>query len=287
MTNVLKEQTDSNFEIVEADSSNIELSSDGEELGTIEPVENFAPKETEWSFEIKNEFLNLPTIGSYVFDTPESVCGDDDRTKISNTLVAPWKYICKMIIVASNGGRYIGSGFFIGPRCIITSGHVVHDGTTGWARSIEVIPGLNGRMAPFGSVTSSKFISVKGWTRKKDPNYDHGAVILPDDTLYNRVNGCFGYREEPGLPILNNSGYPGDKRPSTHQWFNAGIATNNTGFRFEYMLDTAGGQSGSPTWINQEGKKYVVGVHGYGGCPNKCIRAQGYVLQKWGAWKKL
>ena len=220
------------------------------------------------------------TYGEYA-----NVCDKDGRVKIENTEQIPYRMICKLYKVASNGKRYIGSGFFISPRCVITSGHVVHS-KGGWAKSVTVIPGMNGSVAPFGRQTSSLFFSVKGWTEKKKMGYDHGAIILPDETLFNSVRGFFGYREESGRPFLNNSGYPGDKSPSTHQWFNAGRATDeSTDLMFKYMIDTAGGQSGCPVWVEDGDTPVAVGVHGYGGCPNSCVRAQGYVLNRWSEWQ--
>jgi len=60
------------------------------------------------------------------------------------------------------------------------------------------------------------------------------------------------------------------------------------------MLDTYGGQSGSPTWIFAEDRRYpgsyrhyVVGVRGYGGCPNSCIRVQYPVAKMWNYWASL
>jgi len=252
----------------------------------LENVEGFSFLDPDWKEDINIDKLEIVAdIGTLSYERPESVCGSDDRVKIKDTTATPYRFICKLFIEAANGRNYIGSGFFIGPRCVITSGHVVHS-NGGWAKSITVVPGMNGSTAPFGKQVSRRFFSVKGWTQKKDPNYDHAAIILPDNTLYNRVRGFFGYRQENGLPMLNNSGYPRDKTPSTEQWYNAGRATKNTTHRFEYMLDTYGGQSGSPTWLGGASGRVAVGVHGYGGCPNKCIRAQGYVLQRWGEWRQ-
>ena len=258
---------------------------DGENLDEIEQVPGFVFRDTEWTEKLDEKLAKVTTpISSLTFDTPETVCGNDDRVKITNTVKAPFKFICKLYITAANGKRYIGSGFFISPRCVITSGHVVHS-AKGWAKNITVIPGLDGKRMPFGSATSTRFFSVKGWTEKKNSDYDHGAIILPDNTLYNRIRGYMGYRQVNGLPILNNSGYPGDKRPSVNQWFNAGRATENTGFKFKYMIDTAGGQSGSPTYVKVGTSNIAVGVHGYGGCPNASIRVQGHVLKRWAEWR--
>ena len=261
----------------------------GEDLDEIESVNNFELFDHEWHEELEADLLKLPhieeSIGSFA---PESICGRDDRKPVNSTQY-PFKLICRLIITAKNGTRYAGSGFFISPRCIITSGHCVHlpigSNVYDWAKSIKVIPGANGRSAPFGSQTSTRFRSVNGWTKKRKSDFDHGAIILPNNTLYNRVKGYLGYLQLNNSAILNNSGYPVDK-PGT-QWYNAGRVTRITQYKMEYMLDTKGGQSGSPVYIKQGSKRQVVGVHGYGGCPNKCIRVQGYVLTRWSEWSRL
>lgn len=258
---------------------------DGEDRGEMEPVEGFKLRDSEWEEELEKSLQDITADVSVLsYDVLESVCDKDDRVKIENTTIAPFKFTCKLYITAANGGSYIGTGFFISPRCVITSGHVVHS-KNGWAKSIKVVPGLNGTTAPFGSSASSRFFSVTGWTRDKNSDYDHGAIILPDTKLYNRIRGYMGFRQVNGLPLLQNSGYPGDKTPSTHQWFNAGRATKNTGPKFEYLIDTYGGQSGGPVMVKVGTSSVAVGVHGYGGCPNACIRAQGYVLQRWSEWR--
>jgi glutamyl endopeptidase len=52
------------------------------------------------------------------------------------------------------------------------------------------------------------------------------------------------------------------------------------------MIDTAGGQSGSPVFVNTPNRS-VVGVHGYGGCPNAAIRVRDYFFQRWAEWSRL
>jgi V8-like Glu-specific endopeptidase len=74
----------------------------------------------------------------------EVVIGRDDRVQITNTTAYPWRTICSLIITARDGSRWIGTGWLVGPRTVITAGHCVYmHKRGGWARSIEVIPGRN------------------------------------------------------------------------------------------------------------------------------------------------
>lgn len=219
---------------------------------------------------------------------PETVCGRDDRVHITQTGAIPWRWICQLIITAANGKKFRCTGWFIGPHTVMTAGHCVYmHSEGGWAKEIEVIPCMNGASRPYGSQIGKSFRSVVGWTKNKDQNYDYGAIILPNNTLGNRV-GWFGFAvlPDPTLNNLlaNNAGYPGDK-PYGTKWFNAGRITKVTPRKFYYMIDTYGGQSGSPVWRYSNGQRHAIGVHAYGGCPNSATRIIKAVFDNMIKWK--
>ncbi|MCO5125592.1 MAG: hypothetical protein M9915_17875 [Rhizobacter sp.] len=260
-----------------------DLESAGGDFNSVEPAPGFQMRTSEWEEQIPTEDLLLPPAGSAYYATPENVCGNDDRVRI-NTTDYPYKCIAKLVITGQSGNRWNGTGFLIGPKCIITNGHVVFPDRK-WAREIQVIPALNGNSAPFGSQVSRNLWTVNGWADGSgNPDYDYGAIILPDSTLYNRIRASFGYKVFANPGILNNSGYPGDK-PTGTQWFNAGPVSRSTAFRFFYMIDTAAGQSGSPVWVNSGGSRIDAGVHAYGGCPNSAIRCNADVAKNWSDWR--
>ena len=94
----------------------------------------------------------------------EVVIGPDDRTQVGNTNEFPWRAIASLLITAANGSQWIGTGWFVGPRILMTAGHVVYMADQGgWCSQITVIPGRNGADEPFGRVTTSQFKSVSGW----------------------------------------------------------------------------------------------------------------------------
>jgi V8-like Glu-specific endopeptidase len=142
---------------------------------------------------------------------------------------------------------------------------------------------------PFGFQVGTSFRSVLGWTRDKNWEYDYGAIILPNNTLGNRV-GWFGFADLSTSSLrnllINNSGYPADK-PFGTQWFNAGRISRVTDRKLFYMVDTYGGQSGSAIWRFRNGQRHAVGIHGYGGCPNSAVRIIRPVFDNMLAWKRL
>lgn len=207
--------------------------------------------------------------------TAEIVIGVDDRVRINNTGGYPWRVHASLLITARDGSRWIGTGWFIGRRTLMTAGHVVfiHNPALparhGWVRTIQVMPGRNGNQLPYGSVTSSNFRSVLGWTRDGNENYDYGAILLPTN-LGNRT-GWFGFGVFSDRDLLasvgNISGYPGDK-PAGTQWYAARRIASVAARKVYYDIDTAGGQSGSAVYRIMSGGRYGVAIHAYGGAVN-------------------
>ena len=222
----------------------------------------------------------------------EVVIGPDNRIRVQNTTTYPWRAVCALRMTAANGARYIGTGWLISPRTVITAGHCVfmHD-AGGWVRSIEVIPGMNDSARPFGSHVGTTLRSVSGWTQSKNRDYDYAAIILPPGNRPGAQTGTFGFavRDDAFLrnAALNLSGYPGDKG-GAQQWFRAEKATGLAARVITYDIDTAGGQSGAPVWVLQNGQRYAVGVHTNGAASgNSATRIVQPVFNNLQNWKAL
>lgn len=221
----------------------------------------------------------------------EVVIGRDDRVRVNNTKVVPWKRICHLKIQAGNGKSYLGTGFFIGPRTIITAGHCVYiHGQGGWVRQIVVTPGRNESQAPFGTYTATSFRSVRGWVIGKSRDYDYGAIILPRNAAIPSGIGAFGFGHYSDQFLrdkrLNTAGYPGDK-PSGTMWFHGRKAKSFTPRTIVYDTDTAGGQSGSAVWFRgNDGKRIAVGIH-TNGAPsgNSATRITKAVFENLKRWR--
>lgn len=194
----------------------------------------------------------------------ENVIGEDNRIRV-NPVGFPWAAICALRIRAQNGVSYVGTGWLVAPRTVLTAGHCVylHD-AGGWASSIEVIPAMNGASRPFGSAVSSNLRSVTGWTVNRSSENDYGCIILPADKRFGDSTGYFGFavRNDRFLmdAALNLSGYPLDKGADT-QWYMAQRPKSVTEKNIKYDIDTYGGQSGAPIWVLENGNRYAVGIH--------------------------
>jgi V8-like Glu-specific endopeptidase len=271
--------------------------SEGEDESMLEDVPGFNEETLETDVgEGADEFTpeewdQLPECGAENYEAPESVCGRDDRVRIRTTTRLPWRWSCQLIITARNGRRGRCTGWLIGPRTAVTAGHCVYSHAAGgWARSIEVIPGMDSSRRPFGSMVGTSFRSVRGWTSSRNAKYDYGAIILPRCNFKNL--GYFGFASLPSSAlrnlVVNNAGYAGDK-PFGTLWFNAGRIRSVTSRRLYYMIDTYGGHSGSCVWllrrIGGRTQRYGLGIHGYGGCPNKAVRIVKPVFDNLKRWK--
>ena len=202
----------------------------------------------------------------------ESLLGDIDRRKhILETDLTPWRMICCLEIESANGLPYVGTGWFAGPRTIITAGHCVFDPVElgGWARQIRVIPARNGDTeTPFGASASKTFSTSDRWQQAQDPDYDYAAIHLSEDL--GAKPGHFGIGVLPDAELqgrlVNVSGYPTTPGDGKLQYFHANRVKAVTARRVFYDIDTMGGQSGSPVWAYLDGSEepVVIGIHAYG-----------------------
>ena len=225
--------------------------------------------------ELVDQNIALPDVAVASFgDTPmlEAVIGNDDRVKVANSVLSsnPWRQICALRILSQSDQLYVGTAWFIGPKTLATAGHCVflqNDG--GWAKSIEVIPARFGFSTPFGTLTSTRFSAVDGWTVESQRDFDYGVIHLDSDATGLQI-GNFEVRSFSDAPLNNVtvkiSGYPADREQAQFQYFHERPIQRVSTTRLFYNIDTFGGQSGSPIWEDTDENGVVaIGIHTTGG----------------------
>ncbi len=272
-------------------------SSSGTETGEATEYEGSVGLEHDTADDVTNggeaAFVMDAIHGSY--DLPsmaEVIIGRDDRIRVRATANFPWRAICALKITAASGRRYIGTGWFVSARTVVTAGHCIFmHNEGGWVRSVEVIPGLDDTNQPFGRATSSHLRSVTGWTRSRSREHDYGAIILPANARLGDRTGTFGFANRNDNFLrparLNLSGYPGDKG-GNQQWFMAERTKSVSPRVIVYEIDTMGGQSGAPVWVLQNGKRFAVGIHTNGHqTGNSATRIESNVFNRIESWRAL
>ena len=239
----------------------------------------------------------LVDIGAASFMNPrlvlETVHVVDNRLQVGDTDKYPYRVNASLLITARDGSQWIGTGWFIGPRTLITAGHCVYiknsglHARDGWVKSMQVMPGRNGTTLPYGSVTSSHFWTVKGWSDSGDENYDYGAIIIP--TELGKTVGTMGFAvhsdAELMAAIANVTGYPGDK-PSGTMWYDTKQIAAVSPSKVHYDIDTAGGQSGACVYVITGDQRIAIGIHAYGGATtNSGTRISPAVFTNLTNWK--
>lgn len=239
----------------------------------------------------------LPDIGAASFREPdvvlETVHGPDNRVQIQETAKYPYRVNASLLITARDGSQWIGTAWFISPRTLITAGHCVYiknspvPGRDGWVKSIEVMPGRNEGVLPYGSATSTEFWTVRGWADAGAEEYDYGAIILPTPLGDRTGTLGFGSLTDAQLrgAIANVTGYPGDKDPG-QLWYDSKQIASVNATKVYYDIDTAGGQSGAAVYIIDQGERTAVAIHAYGGATtNSGTRISAPVFANLKRWK--
>jgi glutamyl endopeptidase len=246
---------------------------------------------------------------------PENVIGADNRTRVSDTAMTPWRCICHLEVEYDRGPVGMGTGFLIGPYTVITAAHVVVDRQKfGWdkpprkARQIRILPGRNGTLAPYGYAVTDKFDVPLEWAGDDAEEaaaqaFDFAAVYIPktaeneveDQALGARL-GYFGLRayqaqelRDVELLFVNNAGYPIEPgKPFGTLWYNAGRISKWHDSFVEYMVDTEGGQSGSPIYYFDEKaqQRYVIAIHTTGDFVNRGLRITPAVFERIRKWAR-
>jgi V8-like Glu-specific endopeptidase len=193
---------------------------------------------------------------------PESVVEKDTRRAVPNTAMVPWRCIALLRIVYVDGATGRGTGWFIGPKTLVTAAHCVFDRDHGAARTMTATPGFSHGAAPYGERPISQVHFNPAWKTTFDRELDFALVYT--DTPGGTGSFGFSAASDAGLQsvLINIAGYPIDK--SATQWYDAGrILSVDKNFIY-HTIDTERGQSGAPLFWSDKDHRIGLGIHTYG-----------------------
>lgn len=209
---------------------------------------------------------------------PESrilVNGTDNRYKVKNTMQAPYSYTVYLVIHWKNGDNTTATGWMMGKSTVVTAGHCTYidDYRGGWAANIEVYPAKNGYKNPYGYANVTNMNVTTAWINEGGAANDYGILELDREIGVN--TGYFGYQYQGASyngTEVTIGGYPGEHVANNYTyaelWKKKGKISSSTSNVLRYKIDTTGGQSGAPVYLDNH---QVIGIHsgGYGANANQ------------------
>jgi len=203
----------------------------------------------------------------YIGEPPQLI---EDR-RVTNTTSPQYSGVARVTTTFnySPDGRYVtlsATGFLVSPRLVVTAGHLVYDfrSNRGWARTLEVRPGQNGSLSPFGVGHIHNATVGGGWWFNGQVDHDWGIVALHNTFP---TAGIFTVRQVSQADIaarridpLKVIGYP-HRRGGTFMYTSTGGRTrhNAHGHNYSFIISSRGGSgySGAPVLCSAG---FVVGI---------------------------
>lgn len=211
---------------------------------------------------------------------PESVIGSDDRSPVPDTEIYPYNTI-GYVTFNQAGWGYRASAFLVSPFSALTNGHVVYDQYSNtWSTDMTVYPGQYESGArifrPYGSTSAYQLMTSAGYSAGSgDPQYDYAAIqfLTPFSGINTYMPVVFtGFDIDNTTTVLALAGYPADAQgqATQDQWSAENMSSSQTTATVaRYFMDSSGGNSGGPVWMQSGGNRYVVAIHCCGwGNPN-------------------
>jgi V8-like Glu-specific endopeptidase len=197
----------------------------------------------------------------------DSVIGlEDGRQPVPSTLDVPFRKICRLRILGPDNKVRTGTGWFAGPRTIVTAGHCITASEMGGAAvNITVAPAFDEGVEPYGNQLSTSYETTNLWKDDRNPDFDYGCIHLARE--FTPRPGYFSFDDPPAGTLMDLEvhvcGYPTDTHRST-QYHHSDVVLSVGDHRIFYAVDTNPGESGAPIWmVDANGIAVVVGIHAY------------------------
>ncbi|MBQ7244652.1 MAG: trypsin-like peptidase domain-containing protein [Bacilli bacterium] len=222
-------------------------------------------------------------------EEPRAVIGDDDRQTIDVGLYQsyPYRAICSLKVTWDDNGDGImdgttwGTGFFVGPRVVLTCCHVVYNGTT-WG-NVSVRPGhrnISGLDAsennPYGSLPVSYTI-IGNYNSTHNVNDDWAILRLASTNSLGFQIGYFPmsdriYQSDSVMVAGYSGDYPGQIT------YGRGVISTLQTYQFSHTCDMIGGASGAPVLINEGIAVGINAAEDVSGSMNYACRITSYII---------
>ena len=211
----------------------------------------------------------LLSFQSVYANSDDSVIGSDQRVQITTTTKSKNDVYNKIgHLILPDGGC---TGTLIAADVVLTAAHCIYDKKTKGivdASGVTFVPGRKDSSDyPYGVFKAKKIVTYREYILSEDSDYDMAIIILKTEPNvgFLEIAESFDHFELP-KHTLYIAGYAGDKAYATLWEGKAkGAARDIWSNTMSYMIDTAGGQSGSAIRAKFGEVQKVIGVHTTGG----------------------
>ncbi|MER5261043.1 trypsin-like serine protease [Actinosynnema sp. NPDC002837] len=197
----------------------------------------------------------------------QSIIAPDERVQATYTFDYPARATVRFTYTKPTGTTSWCTGWLYEADAVATAAHCVYNlDAAAWNTDFTVYPGRNGDSSPYGSCGVSNAYTVTGWTQDRNTEYDYATLKLT--CTIGDTTGWFGLSTSTASldgTTVTTRGYPQDK-PYATQWYTSNTVTATNARQLHYLLDTIGGQSGSPVYNYDSGcsAACAVAIHAYG-----------------------
>ncbi|MEO8450182.1 MAG: trypsin-like peptidase domain-containing protein [Gemmatimonadota bacterium] len=248
------------------------------------------------------------------------IIGDDDRRKVADSLEAPCRWICQLWIRRKDSDGNVtvtgATGVLISPRHVLTVAHALleakKDDHGRWityeATDVRATPARSGDHRPLDTYPATLPPMIAPKYDPKGTRVDRDFAILTLDTAvgdkelaaiggaklgyWGSAGGKGSLQPVPAAQLQGKTaitvGYPGDHGGDTG-YLSTGRLSGVYESRpiMDISADACQGQSGSPVWINVDGKHCLVGMMVMvTPTSNLAIRVSADVCRQLCAWMK-
>ena len=227
------------------------------------------------------------------------------KKRVADSFAIPFRWICKVSILRNGKYESGGSGVLISDRHVLTAAHVVYDVIRDPVQyDLEVTIALDGGK-DLGRFVRSGKPQVPSLYGPNKTDYDYALITLSrpvgqskfgelqDDKLCFWGSSDCGagtvlVRVDPTSLVTQTAytaGYPKSKGTGAMWCFSGLLAYVGEKDRtMTYTADVTEGQSGSPVWIQREGKFILVGVVVARGTTNRVVRVTREFCRQLASW---